>query len=243
MKANKILAAASATMIAMGMLTVPAMAAPNTSISSTCSICNQAFTKYGGGSTFPETETLTYQDLFSSSDIDSLVNSEKYSYDGAVDYKGNYYQLFVAEYNGSDICFSCLESKVNEANQGSTEPDTDGTHTGSTNVTAEVPGDYTITVPETVALTGDTGSGEKTATVKVTLKGDVAEDQTVTVTVNDPVMKRSGAQDVPVAVTTPKTSWNRNELLNDGTSSDYVVKATLTPGDWTGIMTFECKLA
>lgn len=236
MKANKVIAAASAAMMAMGMLTVPAFAIGE--IVSPCAICGGVVDCYV---TADRNSTLTYQTYFKVSDITNLGNNEDYMY--RVFPHDNSTAVFVATYKGDMICSDCLESKVNEANQGSTVPDADGSHTGSTNVTAEVPGDYTITVPETVALTGDTGSGEKTATVKVTLKGDVAEDQTVTVTVNDPVMKRSGAQDVPVAVTAPKTSWNRDELLNDGTSSDYVVKATLTPGDWTGIMTFECNLA
>ena len=226
MKANKVLAAASAAVMAMGMLTVPAMA------SSTCSLCG------GNVSSAPAktgSDGISGYSYYTDSTEHLTFNEFKcYTRDGE--------GYFVAEYDGEDICFSCLKSVAEKQNNSITS-DADGTHTGSTNVTAEVPGDYTITVPETVELTGDTGSGEKTATVKVTLKGDVAEDQTVTVTVNDPVMKRSGAQDVPVAVTAPKTSWNRDELLNDGTSSDYVVKATLTPGDWTGIMTFECNLA
>lgn len=234
MKANKVLAAASAAMMAMGMLTVPAFAVSSiTASKETCGVCGTVF------STYEAVGLVTYEEYFSVSSVPEITNDyllHRYSSEITPN---------VCAYNGTPICLSCLEKKVNEykAGEGSTVPDADGTHTGSTNVTAEVPGDYTITVPETVALTGDTGSGEKTATVKVTLKGDVAEDQTVTVTVNDPVMKRSGAQDVPVAVTAPKISWNRDELLNDGTSSDYVVKASLTPGDWTGIMTFECTLA
>lgn len=245
MKIKKFFAVASAVVMMLTATTVPAMAAvPNISTSTTCSICNQAFTKYGGGSTFPETETLTYQDLFSSSDIDSLVNSEKYSYDGSVEYKGNHYQLFVAEYNGSEICFSCLESKVNEVNQGSTIPDAGGTHTGSTNLTASVASGYIISIPQSVILSGSSdGSGTKSATIPVLIKGDIAEEANVVVTTEAPIMKRAGSKDVTATVTEPdKTTWSRTACTGDGTKRNYIVSADLTPGDWKGTMTFNCSL-
>lgn len=113
----------------------------------------------------------------------------------------------------------------------------------STDVTASVSSSYTIVVPQTVAMTGDAGTGEKTATVSVTVKGDIPEDQTVTVSTTAPVMKRDGSGDVTAKVTSPKTTWNRTELLNTGTKSDYTVAATLTPGSWSGVMTFSCSLA
>ena len=39
----------------------------------------------------------------------------------------------------------------------------------------------------------------------------------------------------------PKTEWNRTDLLNSGTTADYKVQATLTPGKWTGTATFSCE--
>lgn len=117
--------------------------------------------------------------------------------------------------------------------------------TGSTQITATVTGDYTLTVPQTVAMTGSAGTGEKSATVTVNIKGDIAEDKQVTVTTTAPVMKRTGSKDVTATVTAPKTAWTRTDLLansNAGTTSNYVVKATLTPGDWTGTLVFNCSL-
>lgn len=47
---------------------------------------------------------------------------------------------------------------------------------------------------------------------------------------------------VPEEITLSGTdgTWNRTEMLGDGTSSDYSVSAVLAPGDWTGTVTFEC---
>lgn len=116
----------------------------------------------------------------------------------------------------------------------------------STKLTCTVTGSYTITVPQTVAMTGEAGTGEKSATINVTLKGDIAENQQVTVATTAPTMTRTGSGSVEASVTAPKTVWSRDDLQansGDGTSSEYVVKATLTPGDWTGTATFNCSLS
>lgn len=47
----------------------------------------------------------------------------------------------------------------------------------STGLTASVPSSYTITVPQSVVMTSDTGTGEKAAIIEVVLKGDIAENQ------------------------------------------------------------------
>lgn len=117
---------------------------------------------------------------------------------------------------------------------------------GSTNVTATVTGAYTITVPQTVTLTGADGTGEKTATIPVCIKGDIGENQKVTVTTVAPVMKSAGSADVTATIDAPKTEWNRADVIatsNEGTTSNYTVKATLTPGEWDGTVTFNCALS
>lgn len=116
---------------------------------------------------------------------------------------------------------------------------------GSTNVTATVTGAYTITVPQTVTMTGAAGTGEKTATIAVNVKGDIAENQVVTVKTTAPTMKCTGSKDVTATVTAPKTTWNRADVIanaNAGTTSNYTVSATLTPGEWTGTAVFACTL-
>lgn len=116
----------------------------------------------------------------------------------------------------------------------------------STAVLAVIPESYFLIVPESVTMTGENGTGEKTSTIPVTIKGDIGLTQIITVTTTPPVMQRTGASDVTATVIAPKTQWDRTDALaNDGngTTSNYTVKATLTPGDWTGTAEFSCSIA
>ncbi len=163
-----------------------------------------------------------------------------------VTYNNGYYNLaysddlYVASYNEKPICLNCLEAKIAEykASQSTNQ-------TNSTNVTATVSGSYTLVVPQTVAMTGADGTGEKTATIPVCIKGDIGENQKVTVTTVAPVMKSAGSADVTATIDAPKTEWNRADVIansNEGTTSNYTVKAMLTPGEWDGTATFNCTL-
>ena len=127
----------------------------------------------------------------------------------------------------------------------------------STKVYAAVNGFYTITVPESINLhkenkAADFGTGIYTNTehCKVNLRGDIRENQTVTVSVTNPVMKCTGSRDVTANVdTSSKTVWTRDDMkVGDtvgatGTDTIYPVSAELTPGDWEGTATFNCTLA
>lgn len=127
----------------------------------------------------------------------------------------------------------------------------------STKVYAAVNGFYTITVPESINLhkgkdaDKDKGTGTYTNTehCKVNLRGDIRENQTVTVAVTNPTMKCTGSQDVTATVdTTSKTVWTRDDMKKGdtigatGTDTIYPVSAELTPGDWEGTATFNCTL-
>lgn len=112
----------------------------------------------------------------------------------------------------------------------------------STQVTAEVDSFYTLTVPEEITLDGSDGTGIKTGTIPVTLTGDIPLKGTVRVQTTATPLQAKGATDVSMTITTPKIEWNRDEMLGDGTSSDYSVSAVLAPGDWTGTVTFECSM-
>ena len=128
----------------------------------------------------------------------------------------------------------------------------------STKVYAAVNGFYTITVPESINLhkgqDGDkdkgTGTYTNTEHCKVNLRGDIRENQTVTVAVTNPTMKCTGSQDVTATVdTSSKAVWNRDDMKKGdtigatGTDTIYPVSAELTPGDWEGTATFNCTLA
>lgn len=116
----------------------------------------------------------------------------------------------------------------------------------STAVNAEILPIYALIVPESVTMTGENGTGEKTATIPVTVKGDIGLTQKITVTTTPPIMQQAGASDVTATVTAPKTQWNRTDALannGDGITSNYTVKATLTPGDWSGTAEFSCSIS
>lgn len=114
--------------------------------------------------------------------------------------------------------------------------------TAATQITASVESTYTLVVPENVSMTGADGTGEKSASIPVLLKGDIPEGKAVYVTTDASPMQRTGSKDAPMSVMASKTQWNRSELLGDGTSSDYSATATLTPGDWLGTVVFNCLL-
>ena len=90
---------------------------------------------------------------------------------------------------------------------------------------------YTITVPESVAMTSASGgAGNYTGTVPVNIKGDIEENAKIVVSASATAMT-SGNNSAAVTFTSvPKTEWNRTDLLNSGTTADYKVQATLTPG-------------
>lgn len=123
--------------------------------------------------------------------------------------------------------------------------------TANTTIKAEVASNYTITVPESVALTSTSnGSGTYTGSISVNIKGDIGTKQAVTLTATAPTMtEKASKATVTGAFATspaPKTKWTRADLIansNAGTSTTYTVSASLTPGSWTGTATFVCSLA
>lgn len=228
MKLKKIFAVVVAAVMAVTMNAMPAFATGDRAIY-TCSICGSSFGGIGGkGKSYSE-----YYSVDSIQNIDAENGSIHYVYMDCT-------ELAVALYNGEPICKNCLEAKIAEYKTSQST-----NQTGSTNVTATVSGSYTLVVPQTVAMTGAAGTGEKTATIPVCIKGDIGENQKVTITTVAPVMKATGSADVTATVDAPKTEWNRADVIannNKGTTSNYMVKATLTPGEWTGTATFNCTL-
>lgn len=109
-------------------------------------------------------------------------------------------------------------------------------------VNAKVQSNYVLLIPQSVVLTNSAGgAGTYSSDFNVSVAGDIGESQTVTVATTAPTMHRDGSKDVISTVTTPKTTWNRDEILA-ATASTYTVKADLTPGAWAGVMTFSCTL-
>ena len=113
-------------------------------------------------------------------------------------------------------------------------------------MTASVPSSYSLIVPESVVMSGPMGTGEKVANIPVTIKGDIGEKQQIILTADAPTMRRQGSSDVISTAEISKSIWNRDDVVannGDGTVSNCVIKAVLTPGEWSGAAVFNCSLA
>lgn len=100
----------------------------------------------------------------------------------------------------------------------------------STAITAEVGSGYTVTVPENRADQHDYRNRHVYGYDCCQHQGDVAANQTVTVAATAPTMKDTAGNSVAATFTsTPKTKWSRTDMQGNGTTSNYVVSASLTP--------------
>lgn len=118
------------------------------------------------------------------------------------------------------------------------------TKSASTALTAEVSSGYSITVPESVTLTSTaSGAGTYTGTIPVNIKGDISTVESVVLSASAPTMTTTSSESVKGSFSSmPKTKWTRTDMANSGTTSNYIVKATLTPGSWMGTAVFTCTL-
>lgn len=236
MNFKKFLAVLMTAMMAMCAMAVPAFAAGAVETYGECSICGNTFVTYGEVGSKP-----TYEKYYNINSIEGLTSGGALAYDKDE-------TLSVAYYNNEPICKDCLETKINEYKAAHEDTSDTETSSSTTNVTATVNSNCTIVIPESVTLSkadNVAGSGEYTKSFEVIVKGDVPEDATVTITANNPTLKAAGAKDVTATLTMDKTQWNRTDIIansGEGTASNCNLKATLTPGTWTGTMTYNIVL-
>lgn len=236
MNIKKLLASVMAVVTVMCATAVPAFAAGAVETDGECSICGNTFATYGEVGPKP-----TYEKYYNINSIEGLTSGGAHAYDKDE-------TLSVAYYNNEPICKDCLETKINEYKASHEDTSDTETSSSTTNVTATVNSNCTILIPEGVTLTKDdnvVGSGEYTKSFEVIVKGDVPEDGTVTITATNPTLKATGAKDVTATLTMDKTQWNRSDIIansGEGTASNCTLKATLTPGTWTGTMTYNIVL-
>lgn len=119
----------------------------------------------------------------------------------------------------------------------------------TTKITASVPDTptgtdkYTIIVPSTVTMEESKTKNGVEATIPVCIKGNLSSTQKVTVTTSVSDFTRTGSSPVKATLTTPEsTDWSADDCTGNGTSRDYIVSATLTPGKWSSVITFNCDL-
>lgn len=230
MTLKRIAAAMLAVLMATLVSITPAFAAAVNNV--TCSICGYSFSISMSAAGNAKNGYETY---FGVPSIDGLTNS------GRTTWYTDIRDLQVANYHDGFICRNCLGKIISNYLDSSSS-----TKTSSTNVTASVPSSYSLIVPESVVMSGPMGTGEKVANIPVTIKGDIGEKQQIILTADAPTMRRQGSSDVISTAEISKSIWNRDDVVannGDGTVSNCVIKAVLTPGEWSGAAVFNCSLA
>lgn len=230
MTLKRIAAAMLAVLMATLVSITPAFAAAVNNV--TCSICGYSFSISMSAAGNAKNGYETY---FGVPSIDGLTNS------GRTTWYTDIRDLQVANYHDGFICRICLGKIISNYLDSSSS-----TKTSSTNVTASVPSSYSLIVPESVVMSGPMGTGEKVANIPVTIKGDIGEKQQIILTADAPTMRRQGSSDVISTAEISKSIWNRDDVVannGDGTVSNCVIKAVLTPGEWSGAAVFNCSLA
>lgn len=195
----------------------------------TCSVCGQKFTV----TTPAADDAKTFEAYNKVNSIKGVESDKSATYTAITD--ANVYATTI---NGKPLCSNCLSTMGAATSTGKGLP-----KTASTQLLASATAVYTITVPETVKLTGvDSGPGSYTADITMTLKGDVEENAVIVVSVDGGTMTNTAGKTAAVTVSNQtKSKWSRADLLNDGTSATCKVSAELDPGHWTGTATFSCE--
>ena len=112
-------------------------------------------------------------------------------------------------------------------------------------VTAEVASSFTVIVPKEVNLSSDTfGSGTYTANIPITVKGDIAINELITVDTADSIkLEDDKSNSVHAVITKGKTEFNFDDLTGDKeVTANHLVTAELTPGEWEGTAEFYINL-
>lgn len=178
-------------------------------VSLRCVVCNQLLVR-----TNLVLGMLDYTDYFGCQEIDGLKTRRDLAYVG--------YRLLCIENDDGPLCFSCANQIINEK---AIARDTE----------------YSITVPESVVLNKTTSdySGTYTGTASITASGFIQLDQRVYFTASNPEMRRTGSKTVKgTATATTATDWESMDVSSGDAKTEYTVSANITPGDWTGTMTF-----
>lgn len=117
-------------------------------------------------------------------------------------------------------------------------------------VYAEVGSEFTVTIPKALTLSGT----DKNGTYKVSVEGDIAGNQYVSVTPDKTfAMKQTGKKDVTATITQAVNKFRgdnyTSELLSDGSEVKFATGATgsisaadLSAGRWNGTFNFTIAL-
>ena len=109
-----------------------------------------------------------------------------------------------------------------------------------TNVYAEIPSNFEVTIPKIIVLTGSQ-NGPSTASYKVCASGDIAGEEIVKIIPDDFVtLSTKNKESVNGTISQEKTSWSTSELSNE----EYIgtINANLSAGKWSGTFNFNIVL-
>lgn len=122
-----------------------------------------------------------------------------------------------------------LESDASGAASGSITVSADttgGTWTSATDGSTHAAGTYIVQIPTSVALTGNIGTADASASYEVRVIGGMKANQVITVTAQAGELTAADvvASDLSLTVTQGKTSWTADEAF--GTASDAGISGT-----------------
>lgn len=109
---------------------------------------------------------------------------------------------------------------------------TESTEDTEINVKVTVGSTYSVKIPKTVVLDGQSGIGE----YAVGVSGNISGTETISVTPDSTVtLSQAGKSDIVATITQDKKEWTSNTL---GTNATGQIKANLTAGEWNGSFDF-----
>lgn len=114
------------------------------------------------------------------------------------------------------------------------------TATNTTTVYAEIGSEFTVTIPKKIVLDGES----KTGTYTVSVEGDIAGNEYVSVKPDETVVLSSNnLADVTASISQDKTEWYYSEMLENGVIGNGAIDANgITAGVWNGTFNFNIKL-
>ena len=151
-----------------------------------------------------------------------------------------------------------LESDASGTASGSISVSADttgGTWTSASDGSTHAAGTYIVQIPASVALTGNIGTADASASYEVRVIGGMKANQVITVTAQAGALTAADvvASDLSLTVTQGKTSWTADEAFGTasdagisgtaGTDTVRIIGSTRIPGVFTGAIIYTSAVA
>lgn len=120
-----------------------------------------------------------------------------------------------------------------------------GPTTEETQMIANVSSGWTVIIPKNISLINQSGAINKpgiyTGSIPISVTGDIAINETITVTTEDSfdLVDENNSDIIKAEVTQGKTAFTYDDIRDSSlVETNHIVKADLTPGNWSGILPF-----